>query len=107
MNSTNLRSGTLIRGVYSVGHHGDVNPEFDFADINFRTPLASKPTPHFIAAGNTPPVACPGSMTNPLAKAGHLCVYEQTGANRTLNIMNPLNNTIGESSRFGASLFLV
>jgi hypothetical protein len=105
--SGNLRSGTLIRGVYSVGHHGDVSPEFDWADINFRTPLTSAPTPHFIAAGDTPPAQCPGSVTAPKALAGHLCVYEQTGANRTVLIVNPLTNGTGQSSRFGASVFLV
>jgi hypothetical protein len=105
--SGNLRSGKLIRGVYSVGHHGDVDPEFDWADINFRTPLASAPTPHFIAFGDTPPAQCPGSVTNPKALTGQLCVYEQTGANRSVTIVNPLNNDQGEASRFGASVFLI
>jgi hypothetical protein len=105
--SGNLRSGTLIRGVYSVGHHGDVNPEFDWADINFRTPLASAPTPHFIASGGVAPAQCPGSVTNPRALAGHLCVYEETGANRTVTIVNQLNNAQNAASRFGAAVFLV
>jgi hypothetical protein len=36
---------------------------------------------HYIPAGAAASAACPGSADNPLAAAGHLCVYESIEGN--------------------------
>ncbi len=71
--------------------------------ISFGYTLRSAPIPHFIPAGAVPPSACPGNVANPQAAPGHLCVYEQHDNNAQGQLIgNPVNNTGGQTSRFGA-----
>jgi hypothetical protein len=44
--------------------------------FSFPIPLASAPTEvDYIELGQTPPAGCAGSITNPEAKPGHLCIF--------------------------------
>ena len=48
----------------------------------FAASLSSTSVAHFIPMSGTPPAACPGTVTEPEAQPGHLCVYEASQANR-------------------------
>ncbi len=73
-----LPSGQTLTGAYEVDGTDFSSSVMAVAggSISFQYPLAAAPTPHFIASGATPPVQCPGSVTNPKALSGNLCVYE-------------------------------
>jgi collagen type II alpha len=49
--------------------------------ISFGFRLSAAPTSHIIPVGGPSPPECPGTVTNPQAAAGHLCVYEGDVAN--------------------------
>jgi hypothetical protein len=84
---TALSPGTLPSGKTEIGTYA-----IDFTDtsggtpgsvgITFPFPLAAAPSvggvgsPDFIAHGSASTANCPGTVANPQAAAGHLCVYE-------------------------------
>jgi hypothetical protein len=100
-----LPSGKSETGVYAIEGSGSVIQSgwgFPFA-------LATAPTSHFILDGATPPAQCPGSLSNPRASPGHLCVYESKkhgGTTTFKEIFNPENEGFGTSSRFGFGIDL-
>jgi hypothetical protein len=78
-----LASGMTLRGFW--GHTwtatagGQVDSMF-YSYGGFR--LSAAPTPHYIAAGGVPPAGCMGgTVANPAAAPGHLCVYENDRSN--------------------------
>jgi hypothetical protein len=95
-----LPSGKTETGAYALEGDGSVVQSgwgFPFA-------LASAPTPHFVADKSVPPAQCPGSVSDPKATAGQLCVYEGSshGGNVTgSGLFNPENEKFGAVSRFG------
>ena len=98
-----LHKGTTLRGFYSASMtvltlSGGNNVMYDA--LSFGRSLSEVPTAHYIAYNETPPSECPGSVEQPEASAGHLCVYEDG----RLNISSAnVTTTAGESSTtFGA-----
>jgi hypothetical protein len=69
-----LPAGETLQGSYAVDFYASVAGEESFSAVTFPLKLASAPTPHFIVSGTTP--ECPGTLINPQAAPGHLCVYE-------------------------------
>jgi hypothetical protein len=100
-----LPSGKTETGAFALEGDGSVVQSgwgFPFA-------LASAPTPHFVADKSVPPAECPGSVSDPKATAGQLCVYEGSshGGNVTSKgLFNPENEKFGAASRFGFGLDL-
>lgn len=70
--------------------------------ISFGIPLATEPTVHFIdaEAGEPPTAECPGSVANPEAAKGMLCVYEEVALASTLE--SPKVYTSGAVLRYQA-----
>jgi hypothetical protein len=102
----NLPSGVTMRGVYRAGAQGDV-AGISQNGISFAFPLASDPIPHYITVGTIAPAECPGTLAQPEADPGHLCVYEQNhsaniGTSQTIN--NPITNTGNSASKFGFAI---
>jgi Collagen triple helix repeat (20 copies) len=75
-----------LTGVWMVNAQGSSTP-VPSVPLSFNIPL-SEPLPagdvHFVTQkevkkqeGKTPPAGCQGSVTNPTAAEGHLCVYEE------------------------------
>jgi hypothetical protein len=95
-----LPSGKSETGVYALEGSASVIQSgwgFPFA-------LASAPAIHFIADGTAPPAQCPGSVKDPKASPGHLCVYEGTSHGGTVSskgIFNPENESFLTTSRYG------
>lgn len=93
-----LPSGKTIRGTFAVrGSATAAAQNFDAA-YSFGFQLASKPAALFIPVTGTPPAECPGTVTQPEAQPGNLCVYEATAANHsTVSIGDPAVNVLGSS----------
>jgi hypothetical protein len=102
---TTLPAGRTQTGVY--GAEGSVQvavkPAFASASISFQLPLAANPATHFIHVKESAPPQCPGSVTNPQAASGNLCIYEGQAANaKNVTAYDPVNLEADASSRFGA-----
>jgi hypothetical protein len=63
-----LPSGHTLRGSWAAGGTGASS----FSSISFPYPLASAPTGHVLAVGAGGTTNCPGSLSDPEARAGHL-----------------------------------
>jgi hypothetical protein len=76
---TTLPSGKTLTGHYHLELDNVTNTNGDIGQgYSYAFPLASNPATHFIASGTTAPAQCPGSVAEPKALAGNLCVYEGT-----------------------------
>ncbi len=79
-----LPSGKTIRGVYAMIDNAPASGTAlrDAVSFGFSLPAAVVPSvqAHFVVSG-VPNPNCPGSSPAPNAAPGHLCVFEQAGAN--------------------------
>lgn len=101
-----LPSGETLVGNYYIDNKAAAANEYASDSISFEIPLASAPTPHVILKGGTAPAQCPGSVTNPQATPGNLCVYEGDSSNRTfVNVRNELTGADAADDPFGAGIW--
>ena len=49
--------------------------------LSFSTPLRAAPSVHVVPVGNPVPVGCSGTVENPDASPGHLCIFVGWSAN--------------------------
>ncbi len=70
-----------IRGTFDVSGYAGSGSVYLTSSISFGVKLKQIPTINYIHSGDTPPPVCPGTVTSPKAKAGHLCVFEETTVN--------------------------
>ena len=75
----NLPGGVTLRGNYMVS--GDNGGSTIHNAVSYGLRLSAAPTVNYIMVGTTPPPACPGSVTDPQAAPGNLCVYEVQATN--------------------------
>jgi hypothetical protein len=75
--------------------------------FNLRLPAA--PVVHYITVGSPVPAECPGTLTDPAAAPGHLCVFEGNATNTTnrgvFNAETP-TGILGQASREGAGIYM-
>jgi hypothetical protein len=64
-------------GTYSAGPL-PAGGAFDWASISFVIPLASSVPVHYMAEGAAPTTPCPGTVSDPAAAAGNMCVYQRS-----------------------------
>jgi hypothetical protein len=76
-----LPAGVTLRGNYMVA--GNNGGSTIHSAVSYGLRLSAPPTVNYITAGSTPPAACPGTVTNPQAAPGNLCVYEVEADNVT------------------------
>jgi hypothetical protein len=93
-----LPAGVTLRGTW--GGEGSASGAGDYrgSTAMFGLRLPASPTRHFIPNGGVPPASCPGTLTNPQAAPGHLCVYQ--GAN-----INNLSSTIIDETNAGTGRY--
>ena len=93
-----LPSGKTLTGVYRTEVVNMVGLE---DTESFAFPLASRPTVHFVGIGTTAPAQCPGTVSDPKAAPGNLCVYAALGASgaNVVEISDPETNLAGASPR--------
>src|SRR4051794_9113358 len=101
-----LGSGKTLRGNYSITGPGGGGLNIASDSISFVFTLSKAPKPHYIQQGQKPPADCPGTVSFPKAKPGHLCVYEAeaTGNVTTRVIGDPVSNNASQANRFGATV---
>lgn len=68
-------SGNTLQGEWNVGGYApEANNHFK-ASVSYALPLGSAPTTHYIRPGATLPAGCTGTVENPGAEKGNLCVF--------------------------------
>lgn len=100
-----LPSGRTLRGSFNTGHDASAASQRAEGAISYPFPLASSPEAHVIQPGGTPPAQCPGTVANPQAVPGHLCVFV-SGKNGSGSVAS--YGTVDGSSnyRYGAGIYL-
>jgi collagen triple helix repeat protein len=74
-----LTSGKTLRGVYEIADTAaakSVQDQTTAISETYAAALPAVPQLHLIADGATPPAVCSGSVADPKAAPGNLCVYE-------------------------------
>jgi hypothetical protein len=89
-----LPSGKTLTGDYTTlfpSGSSQIMPDTQ----SFAFPLASAPAVHFIGIFATPPAQCPGTVADPKAAPGNLCVYASLGTVSTtaVEIVDPETDT--------------
>lgn len=81
-----LPSGKSLRGVYAI--RGTEANLYGF--ISFPHRLAAAPSVHVIPMGTASPPQCPGTLSDPQAQSGNLCIYENNaGITSTFDPADP------------------
>ena len=105
---TQLPSGRSETGVYDVvfyvvstsGGRGGTTA------ISFPIPLATAPTANLLEAGQPSTAACPGSVSDPTAAPGELCIYEGVEYNVSGFEETDTEDDGPGANRFGMGLFV-
>ncbi len=82
-----IPSGRTVKGTYSAWFTATAIQQTGLATFSFGASLAAAPSMTLIPPGGAPTPSCPGSVVDPQAAPGHLCVYEQGFANTVLRCM--------------------
>jgi hypothetical protein len=77
---TTLPAGKTMTGVWGFTNTG---VEQAYAQMSFPLRYQGEPEVHFMPSGEAPTTECPGSVSEPKAAAGHLCIYEKNSLNAT------------------------
>jgi hypothetical protein len=73
-----LPAGKTLKGEWSISEHAAGGTEPVGTTVSFGIPLSKAPAPHYIKVGTTAlPAGCTGSLTDPGAEEGNLCVFAQ------------------------------
>jgi len=97
-----LPSGKTLTGAYA-GQDGDIgNTAFAYAAVSFPFPLASPPTLRIVTNGTKLP-QCQGTVANPTAAAGNVCIYRGLDS-APPGAFPPDGGTIGTSGNTGLVL---
>lgn len=100
-----LQVGQTLRGSYIVYDNDVVAGSLVTTNIMFGFTLPARPAVRYIAVGATAPPQCPGTVLNPQAQAGYLCIYERLALNASPGVTfvyDPTTNDFNAASRFGA-----
>jgi hypothetical protein len=97
-----------IQGDYALGLQAANTGDDGWDNISFGFKLASEPQEHFIKSGTAAPAVCPGTLADPKAAPGHLCVYEGDATNRSdVVIFSAGHRQSFRADEFGAGLWLI
>jgi hypothetical protein len=102
--SAKLPSGETETGLWSFVEQGAAA---EFVTMSYPLKLNSGPTFNYVALGSPDP-DCPGSVTNPQADPGNLCIYSKELVNATLAPSNGGFDAYSEDKKSGAVIeFLI
>jgi hypothetical protein len=110
--TSTLPAGKTETGVWSVNiaKAGEAEPLYVVAPLSFSIPLASplvETATHFIKAGEAVPAGCKGTVEQPEAEEGNLCVFTTYEEHVELGALeNPASRELGAAAQ-GANLLLV
>lgn len=95
----------VIRGTFLLLQDAPAASSVVPTDISFGWTFPSAPTVHIINPGAPVPAGCRGSVANPGAKPGNLCIFERFSSNAAGVVTCSAVNVCGsEASPFGAWL---
>jgi collagen triple helix repeat protein len=94
-----LPSGQTLKGTFSFAEH-HVTGFVQTDEISYAYPLAAAPTINIVHAGGASTPACPGTVANPTATAGNLCIY----VGREDVTLAAFNATAGGGGKYGARI---
>lgn len=95
-----LPPGATLRGMYAWADRSATgyNP---VVPLSYPFPLPASPTINVIGVGGASTAACPGTVADPQAAPGNLCVYQQRNdGNLAFSVLNEV-----QGGRFGAVLY--
>ena len=103
-----LPSGKTLRGRFEAGDGSPPNAVGNVASegISFGVQLPSAPTSNIVMAPPGP-AQCPGTVADPRAAAGHLCIYvgDRTGVSQVDTLTD--GAVFGGTTRHGTGVFVV
>ncbi len=96
----------VYRGTYSAtGDTSAANrPVTD--NINWGATFSAAPTVHYMKAGDPMAAGCSGTVANPNASPGHLCIFEATAVNAGTRDVDNANGFHPFASPFGANILV-
>lgn len=97
-----LPSGRTLKGSFVVSGYSpsQINPLS--SNISYPLPLPSEPQGHYLNQGDEPTGQCPGSVSDPQAAPGALCLYEASATNK-----HEASVMTSHAPRFGATPFML
>ena len=97
-----LPSGSTEKGSFNVEATAPGGSDFWGNAYSFPFPLSGSVSATYLGPGASPTAACPGSVTNPEAAAGNLCVYAHATTNVSqVGLADPTTGTGGQASPYG------
>jgi hypothetical protein len=101
--TSTLPAGKTEEGTWGAGVAAK---SISYSSISFNIPLAAVPASTIIALGKPSTAACPGTVSNPQAASGNLCVYVAREMHIAgLGVLDPNQEAGGPGAdRFGALL---
>lgn len=103
-----LPSGKTLRGRFEAGDGSPPNNVNDVASeaISFGAQLPTPP-PRTIVMNQPAPPQCPGTVADPQAAAGHLCIF--VGDRVAISSVETIsdNGAIGGTTRQGAGIYVI
>jgi hypothetical protein len=100
-----LPPGESETGAFAFGPPGEGQEE-TFLPISFNIPLAAGVPVHYMEVGAEPTTECPGTVEEPKAAAGNLCVYKAAGFGYVFHDgFDPETNEEGPTGKSGALLY--
>ena len=70
-----LPSGETLRGGFGGSVENSFGAGLVSADVTYSVPLSFNPTLRIVQRNDSPPSQCPGTVSNPQAAGGNLCVF--------------------------------
>jgi hypothetical protein len=105
-----LPKGVTEKGAWVNLFVAKAESEFAITAISFTIPLSAAPTRHYVTGaevnGGTAPAECPGSLEEPQATSGNLCVYGGTEANTSRPAVSAPNAT-SAAGKVGATVLTI
>jgi len=99
-----LSSGQTLRGSFNGGNGANAASDLVEASISYPFPLAANVVAHVIQLAEAPPSQCPGTVSNPQAQAGNLCIF--VAGKNSAGTVGSYGTVDGSSDyRFGASVY--
>lgn len=96
-----------LRGRVAMGHQQPTpTAGLSIAPLSFGATLAAPPAVNLLGVGDAPTTNCPGTVADPEALPGQLCIYLSARQNVSLISVLDLNGSEG-ADRSGASLLIV
>jgi Collagen triple helix repeat (20 copies) len=76
-----LPSGKTLKGEWNVGGYASEPQNIFKTSVSYALPLSGAPTTHYIHVGASVPAGCTGSVQQPGAEPGNLCVFAASEEN--------------------------